>query len=42
MEESFGKAMVFQQMMKGLGLEIIDEKIIDRLLELTAIYQKKK
>jgi len=32
MEESFGKAMVFQQMMKGLGLEIIDEKIIDRLL----------
>ena len=41
-EESFGKVMVFQQMMKGLGLEIIDEKIIDRLLELTAIYQKKK
>ena len=41
-EESYCKFMVFEQMMKGFGLDIIDKKMLDRLQELTSIYQKKK
>lgn len=41
-EESFGKFMVFQQMLKGFGLDIVDEKMLERLQELTVIYLKKK
>ncbi len=41
-EESYCKFMVFEQMMKGFGLDIIDKEMLDRLQELTSIYQKKK
>lgn len=41
-EEAFGKFMVFQQMLEGFGLDIVDEKMLGRLQELAAIYQKKK
>lgn len=41
-EESYRKAMVFQQMLKGLGLDILDQEMIDRMRELTTIYQEKK
>mgnify|MGYP002510088494 FL=1 len=41
-EDSYCKFMVFEQMMKGFGLDIIDKEMLDRLQELTSIYQKKK
>jgi len=41
-EESYGKVRVFQQMMRGLGLDIVDEEMLERLQELTSIYQEKK
>ena len=41
-EESYRKAMVFQQMLKGLGIDILDQEMIDRMRELTTIYQDKK
>ena len=41
-KEAHGKFMVFQQMLKGFGLDIVDEKMLERLKELTSIYQKKK
>lgn len=41
-EESYCKFMVFQQMMKGFGLDIVDKEMLDRLQELTSIYQKKR
>ena len=41
-EESYGKARVFQQMLRGFGLDIVDEEMLDRLQELTSIYQKKR
>lgn len=41
-EESYRKFMVFGQMLRGLGLDIVDGEILRRLQELTAIYQKSK
>lgn len=41
-EESHRKFMVFSQMMQGFGLDIIDDEMLERLKELTAIYQKSK
>ncbi len=41
-EESFGKFMVFQQMLRGFGLDIVDERMLGRLQKLTDIYLKKK
>ncbi len=41
-EETYGKFMVFRQMLQGLGLDIIDSEILERLQELTSIYQKNK
>ena len=41
-EESHRKFMVFSQMMQGFGLDIIDDEMLERLRELTAIYQKSK
>lgn len=41
-EESYRKFMVFRQMMKGFGLDIVDDEMIDRLQELASIYQKNK
>ena len=41
-EESHRKFVVFSQMLKGLGLDVVDDEILERLQELTAIYQKSK
>lgn len=41
-EEAYHKFMVFRQMMKGFGLDIVDEEMLDRLQELAAIYQERK
>lgn len=41
-EESCRKFLVLQQMMRGFGLDIVDQEMIDRLQELTRIYQDKK
>lgn len=41
-EESYRKFMVFGQMLCGFELDIVDQEILERLRELTAIYQKNK
>lgn len=41
-EEAYRKFMVFSQMMKGFGLDIVDKEMLDRLQELTSIYQKNR
>ena len=41
-EESCRKFMVFDQMLKGFGLDLLDQEMLDRLHELTDIYQKNK
>lgn len=41
-EESYCKFMVFKQMMQGFGLDMIDDEMLERLQELTSIYQKSK
>lgn len=41
-EESYGKFMIFAQMMRGMGLDIVDDEMLERLLELTSIYQNNK
>ena len=41
-EESYRKFMVFTQMLRGFGLDIMDEEMLARLQELTSIYQKNK
>lgn len=41
-EESYCKIRIFSQMLQGLGLDIIDEEMSQRLQELAAIYQKSK
>ncbi len=41
-EESHHKFMVFDQMLRGFGLDIIDNEMLERLQELTSIYQKSK
>ena len=39
-QESYRKFMVFGQMLKGLGLDIVDEEMAERVEELASIYQK--
>ncbi len=41
-EESYRKFMIFSQMMKGFGLDIVDGEMLGRLQELASIYQKNK
>lgn len=41
-EESYRKFMVFRQMLQGFGLDIVDDEILERLEELTSIYQKSR
>lgn len=41
-EESYRKFMIFAQMLQGFGLDIVDDEMLERLKELTAIYQKSK
>lgn len=40
--KSFRKAMVFRQMMQGMGLDIVDDELISRIKELTTVYQKNR
>ena len=39
-QESYRKFMVSGQMLKGLGLDIVDEEMAERVEELASIYQK--
>lgn len=39
-EETYRKFMIFSQMLQGFGLDIVDDEILERLKELTSIYQK--
>ncbi len=41
-EESCRKFIVFDQMLKGFGLDLLDQEMLNRLQELTDIYQKNK
>ncbi len=41
-EESCAKFMIFRQMMQGFGMDIVDDEMVERLMELSAIYQKNK
>lgn len=41
-DESYRKFMVFGQMLKGLGVDIVDGEMTDRVRELSSIYQKNK
>ena len=41
-DESYRKFMVFNQMLKGFGLDIVDNELLERLRELAVIYQKNK
>lgn len=41
-EESYRKFMVFGQMLKGLGVDIVDSEMTERVRELSSIYQKNK
>ena len=41
-EESYRKFMLFGQMMRGFGLDVVDGEILNRLQELTSVYQKNK
>ena len=41
-ETSRRKFLLFVQMMRGFGLDVIDEEMLARLEELTSIYQKNK
>lgn len=41
-EETYRKSMLFRQMLKTYGLDIIDEEMVRRMQELSAIYQKSK
>ncbi len=41
-EKTFHKFVIFQQMMRGFGLDIVDQEMIERVRALAAIYQRKK
>lgn len=41
-EETYHKFLVFDQMLKGVGLDVVDEEMIARMRELTVIYQERK
>ncbi len=41
-EESYRKFMVFGQMLRGFGLDILDGEMLERLKELASIYQRSK
>ena len=41
-EESCRKFIIFRQMMQGFGLDIVDSEMLERLQELTSIYQGKR
>lgn len=42
LEEAHEKFIVFGQMMKGFGLDVLDDELLNRLQELAVLYQKNK
>ena len=40
--EACRKFMVFQQMMQGFGLDIVDDEMLDRLKELAVLYEQNR
>ena len=41
-EESCKKFLIYDQMLKGFGLDIVDGEMLERLQELTSIYQRQR
>ena len=41
-DESCKKFLIFDQMLKGMGLDIVDGEMLERLQELTSIYQRQR
>lgn len=41
-EDTYHKVRVFDQVLKGVGLDIVNDEMMARMQELTAIYQKNK
>lgn len=41
-DESCKKFLIFDQMLKGFGLDIVDGEMLERLQELTSIYQRQR
>lgn len=41
-EETYHKFMMFDQILKGLGLDIVDEEMVRRMQDLSLIHQKNK
>ena len=41
-EQSRRKFILFRQMMQGFGLDIVDDAMLERLLELTALFEKRQ
>ena len=41
-KETYCKFMVFDQMLRGFGLDIVDKEMLERLQELTSIYTKSR
>lgn len=41
-EETYRKYMIFNQILKGFGLEVLDDETLERVKELTRIYQENK
>lgn len=41
-EESYCKFMIFEQMMQGFGLDVLDSGMLERIRELASIYHKSK
>lgn len=41
-DKTYRKLMVYRQMLQGLGLDIIDDEMAERIRELASIYQKNK
>lgn len=41
-EETYRKFVVFDQMLKGVGLDIVDEEMMERMQNLSIIHQKNK
>ena len=41
-EEAYEKFMIFGQMMKGFGLDVLDDELLKRLQGLAVLYQKNK
>lgn len=41
-DDSYRKFLVFRKMMQGFGLDIVDNEMLERLQELTSVYQKNK